>query len=846
MLSQLNAKGLRPNPEADRRTLIRRLYYDLTGLPPSPQQVQEFINDNNPEAYERLIDRLLASPRYGEKWARHWLDIVKYADTCGYDKDKLRPNAWPYRDYVIRSLNEDKPYWKFVQEQVAGDVLFPGTQDGTVALGFIAAGPWDFIGHVEVPESKLDGQVARNLDRDDMVCNTLNTFCSVTIQCARCHHHKFDPFTQEHYYSLQAVFAAIDRADRFYDADQEVARSRTALTKQLQTKKKRLATLDAAIEKAGGAELAAMRSELDGVRQQAKEIRPVEFGYHSQIAETPDQQKWVEVRLAAPASIQQIVVRPCHDDFAGIGAGFGFPVRFLLEAEIAPAETGLEKAALDRDGSQPVWETVFDSSEVNFPNPGLDALSIDCDLQRVTRVRMTASRLAPRKGDFILALAEIQLWSSVGSDVQPVNIATQGTVTALDSIEAAPRWRKTNLVDEKWPAATRDGSDKIQQLEEEIAHYLKRVAPELLEEHSECQGVVRRIDAALDSLPAPGKVYAATTHFSPEGQFKPTNGQPRRIHVLHRGEVSQPTQHVGPGVLPLSPSDNWQLAAELDEARRRKALALWLTREDHPLVWRSLVNRVWQYHFGRGLVATPNDFGRMGARPTHPALLDWLATEFLAEGQSLKRLHRLLVTSSTYRQSSSFNQASFEIDSSNQYLWRMNRRRLEAEEIRDSILQASGALDLSMGGPGFYLFALERTEHSPHYEYHKFDPSDKASHRRSIYRFIVRSQPDPWMSTLDCADSSQSTPIRNETLTPLQALSMLNSPFSLEMADTLAARLEQALESESAQIEQAVRLVLQRSPNRIERELLEQYVRQHGLSALCRYLFNLNEFVFVD
>jgi len=185
---------------ADRRTLIRRITYNLTGLPPTAEGIAAFVADKNPLAYERLVDRLLASPQYGEHWARHWLDVVKYADTCGFDKDKLRPNAWPYRDYVIRSFNNDKPYSRFVQEQIAGDVLFPGEPDGILGLGFVAAGPWDFIGHVEVSESKLDGMEARNLDRDEMVSNTLNTFCSATIQCARCHNHKFDPFTQEHWH----------------------------------------------------------------------------------------------------------------------------------------------------------------------------------------------------------------------------------------------------------------------------------------------------------------------------------------------------------------------------------------------------------------------------------------------------------------------------------------------------------------------------------------------------------------------------------------------------------------------------------------------------------------------
>ncbi len=235
--AKLAEHDLEPSSQADARTLARRLYFDLIGLPPSPEALDEFeirAKVNFDLAYSQLVDQLLSSERYGERWARHWLDVVHYGDTHGYDKDKPRPNAWPYRDYVIRSLNEDKPYARFVEEQIAGDVLWPDTRDGIEALGFIAAGPWDFIGHAEVPESKIDGKIARHLDRDDMVANTIGTFCSVTVHCAQCHQHKFDPISQEDYYSLQAVFAALDRTDRKYYRDESLQRRATLL----QSKKK--------------------------------------------------------------------------------------------------------------------------------------------------------------------------------------------------------------------------------------------------------------------------------------------------------------------------------------------------------------------------------------------------------------------------------------------------------------------------------------------------------------------------------------------------------------------------------------------------------------------------------
>ena len=330
VLRKLREQQLTFSPPADRRTLIRRLTFDLIGLPPTPDEINNFVTDSDPAAYEKLVDRLLDSKHYGERWARHWLDVVKYADTCGYDKDKLRPSAWPYRDYVIRSLNEDKPYGRFVQEQIAGDVLFPGQQDGILGLGFIAAGPWDFIGHVEVSEAKIDGKVARNLDRDDMVCNTLNTFCSVTIQCARCHNHKFDPITQEHYYALQAIFAAVDRAERPYDLDPAIEKERRQLDRQIKQSRDALAKLEKEIEKEAP-RLAELTRQIDGLNKRVQINKDPAFGFHSSIVKNPGVEKWVQVDLTATAEVASIVLHPCHDDYAGIGSGFGFPVRFKVE-----------------------------------------------------------------------------------------------------------------------------------------------------------------------------------------------------------------------------------------------------------------------------------------------------------------------------------------------------------------------------------------------------------------------------------------------------------------------------------------------------------------------------------
>ncbi len=849
ILKALKDHQLSPSGEADRRTLIRRITFDLIGLPPTPDEVENFVRDPDPLAYERLVDRLLASPHYGERWARHWLDVVRYADTCGYDKDKLRPNAWPYRDYVIRSFNDDKPYARFVQEQVAGDVLFPGNPDGILGLGFIAAGPWDFIGHVEVPEAKIDGKVARNLDRDDMVTGTLNTFCSVTIQCARCHNHKFDPFTQEHYYSLQSVFAAVDRAERPYDTDPAVEHRRAELTATIANARRELSDLDAAIRQEAGEELTQLDSAIAALKPRA-EVAPKkpEYGFHSEISSNQDAEKSVIVDLGQETAISKLVLHACHDEFAGIGAGFGFPVRYVVE--IASSE-GIAAEVKQDDINRLSWQSVLNAGSMDVPNPGLTAVEIlvpanvAATANHVRFIRVRATRLAERQKDFIFALAELE---AIDKDAK--NVALRRPVLSADSIEAAPRWARVNLTDGVWPAAvdevaareladaTRKRTELMQKLE----------TPARVEARRKLNETLQSAQAELSKLPVGRMIYAASTTFEPQGNFKPTNGTPRPIFVLHRGNETQPGAPVTPGTLPLTREDQWQfgLAENHTEGDRRAALAKWITSEHNPLTWRSIVNRVWQYHFGRGIVDSANDFGRMGQLPSHPELLDWLALEFQHSGQSMKKLHRLIVLSSTYRQSSVSHPDSATIDADNKYLWRMNRRRLEAEEIRDAVLSVSGKLNLEMGGPGFYLFELEKPEHSPHYEYHKFDPDDAKSHRRSVYRFIVRSQPDPFMTTLDCADSSQSTPRRHETLTALQALSLLNNRFNVAMARHFADRLSKASDQIDAQIQLAFHLTTARDASNEELTLSSQFIQQHGLPAFCRLMLNQSEFVFVD
>ena len=863
--AKLAEKQLAPSPEAEPRVLIRRLYFDLLGLPPKPEEVESFEREFSPalrpsvppsatadgeterrreRAFEALVDKLLASPHYGERWARHWLDVVHYGDTHGYDKDKPRPNAWPYRDYVIRAFNEDRPYARFIQEQIAGDVLFPGTRDGIEALGFIAAGPWDFIGHAEVPESKIDGKIARHLDRDDMVVNTLQTFNSLTVGCAQCHDHKFDPISQRDYYRLQAVFAALDRADKKYFATAQLTSRFAALEQEQRALTARRTVLEAKLKAAAGKELAALDREIDAASKPKAALRP-EYGYHSAISPTQDATKWVQVDLGRSVAIDRVVLRPCYDDFNKIGAGFGFPVRFKVEVS---DDARFQSGAL----------AIASKTAADFANPGTEPQTFPGTAVPARFVRLTATKLAPRQNDFILALAEVQVFDHRGS-----NIALNASVTALDSIEAPARWRKSNLTDGIAPPT--DNSAALAGLRTRREALLAKATDEPT--RTELASLTKALDrfaAELKAFPKPDVIYAGTVHHG-SGSFAGTGaegGKPRVVRVLHRGDVKQPREEVqpgAPGYLAGLPGE-FALPANHSESERRAALARWLASPDNPLTWRSIVNRVWQHHFGRGLVETPNDFGRMGALPTHPELLDWLAAEFRDGGGSLKKLHKLIVTSATYRQRSSTFQSrvpgpsadldigmsSYQADSENRLLWRQNRRKLDAESLRDATLFVAGKLDPKLGGPAFQDFIVVKPEHSPHYEYHLHDPDDPKSHRRSIYRFLVRSQTQPFMTTLDCADPSMQVGRRNESVSALQALALLNNGLMVSMSKHFATRIDSAGGDLHARVERAFREALTRPPTPEETASLVAYARQHGLANACRVLFNVNEFAFVD
>ncbi|HVX15407.1 MAG TPA: PSD1 and planctomycete cytochrome C domain-containing protein [Pirellulales bacterium] len=844
ILDKLREQGWEPSPAADRRTLLRRLKFDLHGLPPTPEEIDAFLDDESPEAYERLVDRLLASPHYGERWGRHWLDVVHYGESHGYDKDKPRPNAWPYRDWVIGALNDDMPYSRFVAEQVAGDILSPDDAQATVATGFVVAGPWDFVGHVELREGTVDKEIARSNDRDDMVATTAATFLSLTVHCARCHDHKFDPIKQADYYRLQAVFAGVDRADRPYDSDPHVARQRRELIAARQAIAARQQDLAAALARVTSPEITAIDVRIAAAEKDLS-LLPIEpgqasptLGYHSQIMPQAESTKWVQVDLGQSVPLDEIVLVPAHVVYGGHpGPGFGFPPRFKVELSDDPAFGTAQLVAEESD----------------FPHPGDTPYRILVSGRSGRYVRVTATRLWKRTDDWIFALGELFVLSAGR------NVAAGAAVTALDSIEAPPGWAKGNLVDgfssrERLADASGKGISPRHQLSLELARLgserrrlvLAAIPGELREEVAQTAARLGEVQSQLAALPSQSLVFAAAHEFAPQGAFAPAR-EPRPVHLLARGDVRTPKEIVRPGAVACvpGPSADLTIADPNDEGERRAALARWLTDPSNALLRRSIVNRVWHYHFGQGIVDTPNDFGRMGSLPSHPELLEWLAAWFVEHGESLKGLHRLIVTSAVYRQSSADRPEYAKADSSNRLLWRMNRLRLDAESIHDAMLLTTGRLDERMGGPPVRQF-LFKDDHSPVYDYEKYDIDDPGSRRRSVYRFLVRSVPDPFMECLDCADPSILTPKRNTTLTALQSLALLNNPLAVRQAEHLAERVRGTAADLPGQIDAAYRFALGRLPSAAERERLTGYAARFGLTNACRVIFNSNEFVFVD
>jgi len=656
ILSGLETKGLSPAPPADRVALIRRATYDLTGLPPTPEQIDAFLADHSPDAYEKLIDRLLASPHYGEKWGRHWLDLVRYAETNGYERDGAKPFVWRYRDYVIRSFNDDKPYDRFIKEQLAGDEIDRENADAVIATGYFRLGIWD--------DEPADPAQARADEMDDLVATTGQVFLGMTMNCARCHDHKIDPIPQRDYYQLAAFFRDIQPYNNAADV-----RTSSSLT----------------------------------------DI-------------TPPQTR---------ANYEK-----------------NWKIREIRQAELQEAMTKIEDEAIKK-------------------MPAVD--------QRATEGPERPKVIARKLGQFL----------------------------------------------------TTEQSATYAKLKDEL---------EVLRQKLE-----------------PGRELALSV--------ANCLVDPPRTHILARGNPHSPGVEVKPGFPEVLGAPTPVIPTPVKDARssgRRTVLANWIASEKNPLTARVMANRLWQHHFGRGIVATSNDFGKFGSGPTHPELLDWLAGELVAGGWKLKRMHKLLMMSSAYQMSSKATDRELRDDPENTLFWRFNMRRLTAEEVRDSILAASGKLNPKMGGPSFYPVLSREVlagQSMPGNGWGK-SPAEETI-RRSVYIHSKRSLLVPILSTHDLADTDTSCPVRYTTTVPTQVLGMLNGEFTNEHAAAFADRLRrESTDDLSAQVRRAIRLTTGHVPKEDEVKRDFAFIKnleskgklseRDALKHYCLLAVNTNEFIYLD
>lgn len=704
-------KGLRHAPTASKQVLARRAYFDLIGLPPTPEEVNQFVSDESPDAYKKLVDRLLESKHYGERWGRHWLDVVRYADSGGFETDEFYPEAWRYRDYVIKSFNEDKPFDRFVQEQIAADELWPDNldlHDSSYAIrpekvehleARVGTGLYTF--GTAIGESYLETPQLLYERFTDWVDTTGAAFMGLTVGCARCHDHKFDPITQEEYFRLQAIFAASQPARL------------SVVTKMTEFHRSEAYPRYIALDESRNA----YELFLDRVKQRLVDEKKKEFDAAAAAAfDVPEEDRSAE---------QKKLAAPLVEAVAGI-----------KPEEQLSSEEETEKTRLQ------------------------------------------------------LAIA--------------------------DAVMAVPR---------------KDASHSV------------------------------RFDALFD-IPSAMVLGPVLPELIPE------------IHVLERGDLGSRKAKVGPGLpASLSRGDEFE-NRDPNGPRYRKKLALWLTSPEHPLVARVIVNRLWQWHFGRGIVGSANDFGRQGQPPTHPELLDWLAAEFVARGWSLKSMHRLMMTSHVYQMSSQFSsRENLAIDEDNRYLWRANRRRLEAEAVWDAIHAAAGTLNRKMGGRPF-VPPLSDAELAPlRNKWWWTVPADPADHsRRGVYMLARRTFPFPMFDKFDTPDPAVSSSGREVTTVAPQSLFLLNNPIVFRQAMEFAGRLvREAGEDPDARVDLLWRISFARAPTDAEkREALELLgsgspegwkerpdnlpaslegidpAAARALTELCLTVFNLNEFLFVD
>jgi len=866
ILARIEAAGLAPAPEASREALIRRASLDLTGLPPTPEEVAAFVADRSPDAYERLVDRLLASPHYGEKWARHWLDLVRYADTNGFERDSDKNGAWKYRDFVVRALNDDMPYQRFVLAHIAGDELPDRDFDSLVATGVHRLGLWDD----EVPDLKQ----ALADDLDSMVDTTARTFLAISMNCARCHDHKGDPIRQKEYYQFAAYFAGVapykESPFNSIEADNvlRMVRSDFGKVDPEAEIKAFIERRDALVGEIRALEAKSGRATLDAFPGWAPaEGLVAHFAFEDPKSATAAN----AVPGGAAASVRDAgfeadgiigrafrfdggddrveIERPVGDDFTisfyfrttDVGGGSDGDRRWFLGKGLVDGEI----PGIVRDFGVSYISHGYISAGTGDPETFVSSGPGHND-GRWHHVAFTRRR---ETGDITLFVDGVAVDRARGSKARldtprKLSIGAMlpggGAFTGdIDEVRFYDR-----VLDEADMRAMAHGIARPEAVRGELAAKAGDEA-------------VRRFDelhAQLAGLRPPdwkGETVLAVR------EVKTTPD----MHVMLRGSPHAPGDKVEPAV-PLVAArfapDAIVPPAHGESSGRRLALAKWMVDPRNGLAWRTIANRIWQHHFNGGIVATPSDFGRLGERPTHPELLDWLAATMVEQGGSLKAMHRLIMTSAAYRMSSVASPEALAKDAPNELLTRFRMRRLSAEELRDSMLVANGSLNAAVGGPPV-LPPLPRevleTSSRPNEVWPLTDRESWT--RRSLYIKLKRSLQHPLMTSFDLADLDSPCPVRFSTVVPTQSLSMLNGALTNEEAAKLARRVEREHPNDRRrQIVRARELASGRTPDAkevdealaflAEIEKTESLSPGKAMDSLCLVLFNLNEFLYID
>ena len=923
ILDRLEQADLQPALEATRVAWLRRVTFDLIGLPPTPEQVENFVKDQRTDAYEHVVDDLLKSQRYGERWAQHWLDVVRYADTHGFEVNTERPNAWPYRDYVIEAFNRDTPYNDFIRQQIAGDSL-----GHDAATGFLITASVLLPG--QIGQDEPSKRLARQDSLDEIVVNIGQTFLGLSIGCARCHDHKFDPISAREYYSMQAFVAGVEYGERELrtpEAERKRAEAESLKT-QLNQIEQSLARFEPIAQPkqnkrdGGPAKTDAKLNELSFSPLLAKYVR---FTIH-------------DANLHPTLGL----IEPCIDEFEIFSAGETARNVALASAGTLATASGSRTSEIHRlehindgqYGNSRSWMSdeagrgwvLFELAEPTNINkivwsrdregkfddrlataytleagPNLDQMNSMAEVQPLrptVNAHANSDRFSPVKTKRLRftinatntlepCIDEVEIFNT---DSINVALATQGTKVISSGDNIAPgrhelkhindgqygnsRSWMSNEVGKGWVEfefTVEQTIDRVVWGRDREGKFSDRLATDYRIEVADANNQWQLVADSSDRHPFGTAEQRKSTTLSFAGLSaeeskrarellsekkkleaqiaEASNAQmafagkfrkPDSIHLLNRGDPEQPQDEVTPAIPNVLGELN--LSNETTESDRRTALANWLVHPTNPLTARVIVNRVWQGHFGCGIVETASDFGRTGTKPSHPELLDWLATEFMRSGWSIKQLHRTIVLSSTYRQSSQPNPVAAAKDVDCRLLWRFPPRRLEAETIRDSMLAVSGRLNTTMYGRGFDLFD-KRGGLSGFEPVESFKPEGL---RRMIYAHKVRREREAIFGAFDCPDAGQSTARRRESTTPIQALNLFNSRFTIEEAADFAARVASEVGSDStSQVRRVYMLALNREPDAEELADCAAVVQQAGLPTLCRVVFNSNEFLFI-